>query len=159
MESTEDERPAMSFRAFASHDVEHMKIAAGPMFLVAYFIAEVFGVPMVGPRNAIWFSLALSILFVWLYLSFSRGKSTTAVVAVLLVTLVLPLVILAVIVSPGYPSWMALVSTFAATAREHGGLWGGEMLLPFLGASGTAVLVNYRRSNISRKHESPSASA
>ena len=124
-----------------------MKRIAAAVLVVAYVVAAFTGVPEIAPRFSAWFLLVLSALFVWAYLSFTRGRAIVPVGVVLLVSPLFPLAVLAWIGQISYHSWGEVVKAFLTASYERGQLWGLEMALPSLAAMGIAFLFHRKRSN------------
>ena len=111
---------------------------------VLYFACVLAIVPMAGPAITPWLLACLSILFVWCYLRFARGRATMAVGIVVLVTLVLPLVALIVIGWPLYPTWSSLGASLWAAFQDRGIFRIVEFVAPAgIAAIGAVLLVRF----------------
>ena len=100
---------------------------------VLYFAGVIVGVPMVGPYFSWLFLATWSAVFVWCYLSLLVGRPLTAVLIVIVVTIVFPIVALLAIAWPTYRSWSSLFASVwpALQDRALGGL---ELIAPLVAA-------------------------
>ena len=87
-----------------------------------------------------WFLAGWSAAFVWGYLTLARGRRTTALALVTVVTVMLPVFALICLVWPLYRSPSAMFGSLWTEFHGRGLLGGVELFLPLLAASGIVFL-------------------
>ena len=107
------------------------------VFIICYFVA----VQLIQNKYVILILPILSAIFVWASVVWAKNSIRFALVAVLALTLVIPLVGLYVIGSAVYESWQETIKRLFEAITEHGLFYGLEFILPFVTAVVSAYLV------------------
>jgi hypothetical protein len=121
-----------------------VKAASSFVFVIGFVGILLWGVPVVGPVAAPWFSTILAVVFVSLFLAVSRGKPSVAFSVIAFFTVIFPLALLMFIGWGTYPSVWAQTKVIGSTLFNYGQLRGFEMFLPLLGSWLVAKLVLQR---------------
>lgn len=119
-----------------------------PIALCIFYVTVVIGLsPLLGSVASSWFITCLSLLFVWVYQWFVRGRLAVPLVIIFFITVVLPVAVLFAIGMQVYHSWPNTAGSIFAAFHDHGQFWGLELFAPLFTAA-IGALVFRRRSNI-----------
>jgi hypothetical protein len=133
-----------------------MKVIVAIPLVVAYVVAVFVGAPAVGPGAFEWLLMLLSALFVWAYLVPARGGPLVPLALVAVLTLLFPLAVLTWVGLPTHRTWWAALTAVFLSFRDHGSLWGLEIVFPIAGAAAMAF-VTKRMKQLQTSHDTPSA--
>jgi hypothetical protein len=124
-----------------------MKKGLSALFVLVYIGGFFAAVPNMEPAWSPWFMGLMSVVFAIAFTHLANGSRFIALSLVVVVTVVFPIAVLLFVVSPQDQSLGASVSSLVSNFREHGSLWGFELLSSVIGAALALLIAERMRSN------------
>ena len=125
-----------------------------PIALCFLYAVAVVGLgSILSPVASPWLTALLSLLFLWAYWWFVRGRLTVPIAVVFFVSIVFPISVLFAIGLPVYHSWSGTAGSIFAALRDHGQFWGLELFVPLLTVAVGALTL--RSSGTAQKRAAP----